>query len=57
MKSFSKYADYLVYASFFGLVFAAYGAFSRDILWLASTQWILISGVIVTYAVYLKLSK
>ena len=57
MNTLSKYADYLVYLSLVGLVVAAYGAFWGNDLWLAPTQWMLVSGVIVTYAVYLKLSE
>ncbi|MDD3679213.1 MAG: hypothetical protein PHT36_03175 [Patescibacteria group bacterium] len=57
MKTLSKYSDYLVYLSLVGLVIATYSAFSGKDLWLAPTQWILVSGAIVTYAVYLKLSK
>lgn len=57
MKSLSKYADYLVYLSLVGLVVAAYGAFWGNDVWLASTEWVLVSGVIVTYAVYLKVSE
>lgn len=57
MKELSKYAIYLVYLSLVGLVLAIYGAFWASDIWLAPTQWILVSGVIVTYAVYLKLDK
>jgi hypothetical protein len=57
MKELSKYAIYLVYLSLVGLVLAIYGAFWGSDIWLAPTQWILVSGVIVTYAVYLKLEK
>lgn len=57
MKELNKYADYLVYLSLLGLVFAAYGAFWGNDLWLAPTQWILVSAATVVYATYLKLSK
>jgi hypothetical protein len=57
MKELAKYADWLLYLSLFGLVIAIYGAFWGNDLWLAPTQWMLVSGVIVTYAIYLKLSK
>jgi hypothetical protein len=56
MKDFSKYSDWLVYLSLVGLVVAAYGAVWGNDLWLAPTQWMLVSGVVVTYAIYLKLS-
>lgn len=56
MKELGKYADYLVYLSLVGLVIATYGAFWGNDLWLAPTQWMLVSGVIVTYAIYLKIS-
>jgi hypothetical protein len=57
MKDLAKYADYLFYLSLVGLVIAAYGAFWGNDLWLAPTQWILVSGATVTYALYLKISK
>lgn len=57
MKELAKYADYLVYLSLVGLVLAIYGAFWGNDLWLAPTQWMLVSGVVVVYAVYLKNSK
>ena len=58
MKEIAKYSDWLLYLSLIGLVVAAYGAFSgNDLVWLAPTQWMLVSGVVVTYAIYLKLSK
>jgi len=57
MKDFSKYSDWLVYLSLVGLVVAAYGAVWGNDLWLAPTQWMLVSGVVVTYAIYLKISE
>ena len=56
MKDFSKYSDWLVYLPLIGLVVAGDGAFWGNDLWLAPTQWMLVSGVVVTYAIYLKLS-
>lgn len=57
MKELSKYSVYLVYLSLVGLVLAAYGAFWASDIWLAPTQWILVSGVLVIYAIYLKTEK
>lgn len=57
MKELAKYSDYLVYLSLVGLMVAAYGAFWGNDIWLAPTQWILVSAGVVTYAIYLKLSK
>jgi hypothetical protein len=57
MKEMAKYADYLFYLSFVSVIFAAYGAFSGSDLWLASTQWLAVTMVIILYALYLKSSK
>ncbi len=57
MKELSKYSVYLFYLSLFGLVLAIYGAFWGRDIWLAPTQWVLVSGATVTYAIYLKLEK
>lgn len=54
MKELSKFADWLFYLSFVGLILAAYGAFSANDLWLAPTQWVEVSMAIVVYAIYLK---
>lgn len=57
MKEIAKYADYLFYASFVGIILAIYGAFSGSDLWLASTQWLEVSMAVVLYALYLKHSE
>ncbi len=57
MKELSKYSVYLFYLSLFGLVLAIYGAFWGRDIWLAPTQWVLVSGATMTYAIYLKLEK
>jgi hypothetical protein len=59
LKELGKYADWLFYASLVGVVFAAYGAFAgaESDLWLAPTQWVMVSAGMVVYATYLKLSK
>lgn len=54
MKAYAKFADWLFYLSFVGLVLAAYGAFSANDLWLAPTQWVEVSMAVVLYALYLK---
>lgn len=54
MKDLAKYADWLFYASFVPVVLAAYGAFAGSDLWLAPTQWLEVTMVIVLYALYLK---
>ena len=56
MKELAKYADYLFALSFAGLALAAYGYSGSDI-WLASSQWALVSIGMVVYAIYLKVSK
>lgn len=57
MKEISKYGIYLFYLSLIGVVLATYGAFWGNDIWLAPTQWLLVSGVLVTYAIYLKTEK
>lgn len=59
LKELSKYSDWLFYASLIGIVLAVYGAFAGDSndLWLAPTQWVVVSAGLVVYALYLKLSK
>lgn len=54
MKELAKYADYVFYASIVGLILAAYGAFAGSDLWLAPTQWIEVTILVVVYALYLK---
>lgn len=54
MKELAKYADWLFYLSLVGIVLAAYGAFAASDLWLAPTQWLEVSMVIILYALYLK---
>lgn len=54
MKELAKYADYVFYASFVGIILAAYGAFAGTDLWLAPTQWLIVSAATVVYALYLK---
>lgn len=54
MKELAKYADYVFYLSAVGLILAAYGAFAGSDLWLAPTQWLEVSIVVVVYALYLK---
>lgn len=54
MKEIANYADYLFYLSLAGIVLAAYGAFAGSDVWLAPTQWIMVSVGLVVYALYLK---
>lgn len=54
MKELAKYADYVFYVSVIGLILAAYGAFAGKDLWLAPTQWLEITILVVVYALYLK---
>jgi hypothetical protein len=57
MKEFSRYGDWVFYASALPLVLAAYGAFAGTDLWLAPTQWLEVAILVVLYALYLKQSK
>ncbi len=57
MKELAKYADYLFVLSFVTLVLSAFGAFTGTDLWLASSQWLLVTIAIVVYAGYMKTVK
>lgn len=54
-KSRVSLSKYLVYGSILSVLFAAEGWLGPDI-WLASTQWLLISLVLAAFAIYLKLA-
>lgn len=49
-----KFGDILVTLAVIGVIFAMIGAFGKDV-WLASTQWILVSAVLSIWAVYVKI--
>lgn len=51
MKQYSKI---LITGAFICVVFSAVGYFGYD-LWLASTQWLLVSAVMAMFGVYSKL--
>ncbi len=57
MKELAKYADYLFALSLLGLLLAAYGSFADSDIWLASSQWAMVSIGMVVYALYLKTAK
>jgi len=53
-KQLKNYSDYLIKGAVAGVVLAMIGYLGFD-LWLASTQWLLVSAVLALFAVYLKL--
>jgi hypothetical protein len=57
MKDFAKYADWVFYGASIPVIFAIYGAFAASDLWLAPTQWLEVSILIVLYSIFLKVSK
>lgn len=57
MKELAKYADYLFVLSFLPLMLAAYGAFTDSDIWLAPTQWGLVTIGMVVYALYVKTGR
>lgn len=57
MKDLAKYADWVFYASAVGIILAAYGAFAGQDLWLAPTQWVEVTTLVVVFALYLKHEK
>lgn len=55
-KELVKYSKFLMYGSLGAVVLATVGYFGYD-LWLASTQWLLVSAVLAMFGVYLKLDR
>lgn len=55
-KESSKYSKLLMKGAFVCVVLATIGYFGYD-LWLASTQWLLVSAVMAMFGVYLKLER
>lgn len=51
-----KAPEVLIGLSIICVILSVIGAFAGD-LWLASTQWILIAGVLAIWAVYLRMTK
>jgi hypothetical protein len=47
---------WLMYTSFIAILFAANGWIGTDI-WLASTQWLLVAGVLALFGIYLKIDR
>ncbi len=54
-KELNKYSKFLMKGAFVCVVLATIGYFGYD-LWLASTQWLLVSAVMAMFGVYMKLS-
>jgi len=54
-KELSKYSAILMKGAFVCVILATVGYLGYD-LWLASTQWLLVSAVMAMFGVYLKLS-
>lgn len=48
-------SKYLMYAAVVSVILAAEGWIGPDI-WLAATQWLLVSLVLLVFAIYLKLT-
>ena len=46
--------DVLIFLAVIAVIFSIIGAFGTD-LWLASTQWVLVAGVLSIWAVYVKI--
>jgi hypothetical protein len=53
-KELSKYSAVLMKGAFVCVVLSTIGYFGYD-LWLASTQWLLVSAVMAMFGVYLRL--
>ncbi|HLB95651.1 MAG TPA: hypothetical protein VJK26_01970 [Patescibacteria group bacterium] len=50
----TKAGDVLIVISVIAVILSMIGAFGSD-LWLASTQWVLVAGVLAIWAVYVKI--
>jgi hypothetical protein len=55
-KDAMMYSQVLMGGAFLAVVFAALGYMGADI-WLASTQWLLVSAVLALFGIYLKVLK
>jgi len=53
-KEFKKYSKWLMTGALIAIILSGIGYFGFD-LWLASTQWLLVSAVLALFGVYLKL--
>lgn len=53
-KELKKYSKILMIGSLISIILATIGFLGYD-LWLASTQWLLVSAVMALFGVYLKL--
>lgn len=51
----NKLSSTLIGGALIAIVFSGFGYLGLDI-WLASTQWLLVSVVLVLFAIYLKLA-
>ena len=51
----NKLSNVLAGVALIGVVLSGFGYLGLDI-WLASTQWLLVSAVLVLFAIYLKLA-
>lgn len=54
-KNKESLSKYMMYGAVLGVLLAAEGWLGPDI-WLASTQWLLVSAVLSLFGIYLKLS-
>jgi len=54
-KESKKYSQILMTGSLIAIILSGIGYFGFD-LWLASTQWLLVSAVLALFGVYLKLN-
>ncbi|MEA2020624.1 MAG: hypothetical protein U9M98_02805 [Patescibacteria group bacterium] len=56
MSEIRFFSRLLIGLSILGVIFATIGSFFQDI-WLASTQWLLISAVLVGFSVYVRMEE
>jgi len=54
MKELKKFSQVLLYIGIMTAVFATYGAFWGNDLWLAPTQWLLLTTVLLLFSLHLK---
>lgn len=55
-KEFGKFSKVLMLGSLASIILAGYGYLFQDV-WLASTQWLLVSAVLALFGVYARLES
>lgn len=54
-EKMEKWSTPMIVGSKVAVLFAAWGAFTKNDLWLAPTQWLLVAAVLAIWAIYAKI--